>query len=268
MIEQEKVGVIYIKQECANKFSVSGKYVLLTGASGGIGIAIARAFLEAGAYVITVIRRENVDWQGLDEMFPDTLLQHYCDLSDAVSVQNFGELTCNTYPDIDVLINNACLNNLPSDNQYDLDVLEQIRKVGLDAPYILCGLIAPNMASRGKGSIINITSINAEAAWPNNPAYVTVKSALRMFTKSIALDYGLQNVRANNLSPGYIHTAMTDESFNDPKAYKERSDKTMLGRWGLPEEVANVCLFLASDASSYITGADITVDGGWLAKGL
>jgi NAD(P)-dependent dehydrogenase (short-subunit alcohol dehydrogenase family) len=89
-----------------------------------------------------------------------------------------------------------------------------------------------------------------------------------MLTKAVARDFGLQGVRANNVSPGYIHTRMTDVSFNDSVAYNARSDKTMLGRWGLPEEVADVCLFLASDAASYITGADINVDGGWLAKGL
>ena len=250
------------------RFSVSGQYVVLTGASGGIGLAITRAFLEVGANVIAIIRREDVDWQGLDVTYPQTLLCHKCNLADANAVKHLAETLTNHYPHIDTLINNACPNNLPSVDKYDLAVFEEIRKVGLDAPYVLCGVLAPAMAKRGKGCVINITSINAEAAWPGNPAYVTVKSGLRMLTKAVARDFGEQGIRANNISPGYIHTPMTTQSFRCPEAYQERSSNTMLGRWGLPDEVASTCIFLASDASSYITGADVHVDGGWLAKGL
>jgi len=250
------------------RFSVVDKYIVLTGASGGIGLAITRAFLEAGAHLIIVSRRTNIDWQGLDNEYCDKFHQHLCDLSNSDEVTKLAKVLQSNYSRIDVLINNACLNNVPSIDAYSISVFETIRKVGLDASYILCGKLAKHMAKNRSGCIINITSINAEAAWPNNPAYVTVKSGLRMFTKAIARDFGQFGVRANNLSPGYIHTAMTDKSFNDPVAYKERSEKTMLGRWGLPSEIADACLFLASDASSYITGADIHIDGGWLAKGL
>ena len=251
-----------------DRFSVKDKYVVLTGASGGLGMAIAYAFIEAGANLIAVVRRENISWDGLDKANPKTFIQHRCDLADTGSVQRLAETLKDCYPRIDVLINNACPNNLPSDDPYDLYKFEQIRKVGLDAPYVLCGALAPHMAEHSGGSIINITSINAEAAWPGNPAYITVKSGLRMLTKAVARDFGDKNVRANNVSPGYIHTQMTDLSFKNEETRKARSEKTILGRWGLPEEVANVCLYLASDASSYITGADINVDGGWLAKGL
>jgi NAD(P)-dependent dehydrogenase (short-subunit alcohol dehydrogenase family) len=250
------------------RFSVADKYIVLTGASGGIGLAITRAFLEAGAHLIIVSRRKNIDWHGLDNEYYGRFHQHMCDLSNLGDVTQLAEALQSEYAKIDVLINNACLNNVPSISKYSISDFETIRKVGLDAPYILCGKLAEHMAANGSGCIINITSINAEAAWPNNPAYITVKSGLRMFTKAIARDFGQYGVRANNLSPGYIHTAMTDKSFSDPVAYKERSEKTMLGRWGLPSEIADACLFLASDASSYITGADIHVDGGWLAKGL
>jgi len=250
-----------------DKFSVAGKYIVLTGASGGIGMAITRVFLEAGAIVISVTRAERVDWFGLDVDYADSLKHYSCDLEDVNAVRQLASRLCELYS-IDTLINNACPNNLPQTEIYDFDVYEKIRRIGLDAPFVLCGVIAQDMAKRGSGSIINITSINAEAAWPGNPAYITVKSGLRMLTKAVAGDFGKAGVRANNVSPGYVHTKMTDKSFQDPEAYKVRSDKTMLGRWGLPNEVANVCLFLASEASSYVTGADIHVDGGWLAKGL
>jgi len=251
-----------------DKFSVSGKYVILSGASGGIGLAITKSFLDAGAHIIAIVRRKEVDWQGLSELYPDNLHQHLCDLSNLDEVNRVADRLCKLYPKVDTLINNACPNNITSEDTYDISIFETVRKVGLDAPYVLCGKISPQMAAHNAGSIINITSINAEAAWPDNPAYVTVKSGLRMLTKSVARDFGSKGVRANNISPGYIHTRMTDKSFQNKEAYQARSEKTMLNRWGVPEEVASTCIFLASDASSYITGADIHVDGGWLAKGL
>jgi len=248
-------------------FSVESKCVLLTGASGGIGTAIAQTFLEAGAFVLSITRSEHRKLKVLSDMYPNMLTNYTCDLADPDEVRSLAA-TINELHAVDVLINNACVNNLPSEDIYDVEVYEAIRRVGLDASYILCGVLAPTMAKRKMGSIINITSINAEAAWPGNPAYVTVKGALRMLTKAVARDFGLEGVRANNVSPGYINTSMTNQSFKDSEAYKARCDRTMLGRWGLPEEIAKTCLFLASDASSYITGTDICVDGGWLAKGL
>jgi NAD(P)-dependent dehydrogenase (short-subunit alcohol dehydrogenase family) len=246
------------------RFSLKNKTTVITGASGGIGSAITAAFLEEAAYVISVLHSAHTEWM------PDKNANHtrmICDLADRRNVENLVQALTANY-DIDVLINCACPNNVQADDMYKLGPLEAIRAIGFDAPYELCSAVARNMAKRGTGSIINITSINCEAAWPNNPAYVTVKSALKMLTKCVALDFGQYGVRANNVCPGYVHTQMTDRSFSDSEAYRQRSEKTMLNRWGLPNEIADVCLFLASDAASYITGADIVVDGGWLAKGL
>ena len=118
------------------------------------------------------------------------------------------------------------------------------------------------------GSIINITSLNSELAFPDNPAYVTFKGALKQMTKSFALDLGKHGIRCNNIGPGYIRTNMTKQSWSDPIRRKQREDKTALGRWGKPSDLCGVVIFLASDASGYITGQDIYVDGGWMIKGL
>lgn len=168
----------------------------------------------------------------------------------------------------DVLINNASGCSRAVDNIYSLEILKEIMSVTFEAPYLLCSKIAPQMAMRGRGSIINITSLNAERALPSNPSYIAAKSALRMLTKAVARDFGERGVRANNISPGYVHTQMTHTSFTTPELYEERRSHTMLGRWATPEDIVGPCIFLASDASSYITAADIHVDAGWLAKGL
>ena len=118
------------------------------------------------------------------------------------------------------------------------------------------------------GSIINITSMNAEVATPMNPAYIASKGALKMLTKAMALDWAQYGIRVNSVCPGYIHTNMTHKSWSDPEKSKIRTDRTMLKRWGEPKDLIGICHFLVSDESSYITGADFVVDGGWLAKGI
>ena len=250
-----------------DRFSVKGKRVFLTGAAGGIGIALTRAFLDAGAMVFAVTRRESTNWEGLDSEYNGLFFSIICNLSredDILRAIN----TVEEKGGVDVLVNNASTTDKNKMLSYQVETIRKTFQVNFEAAFLLCAAIAPQMAARGKGSIINITSINAERAFPNNPAYVSSKGALRMLTKSLARDFGGQGVRANNICPGYVHTRMTAESYADPIGYEERCSHTMLGRWAEPDDIIGPCLFLASDASAYITGADIVVDGGWLAKGM
>jgi len=124
------------------------------------------------------------------------------------------------------------------------------------------------MIKNSKGVIINITSLNAEFAFPNNPAYVASKGGLKQLGKALARDWGRYGIRVNNLGPGYIKTEMTKQSFKDKKKKISRQNSTMLNRWGDMQDLLGPCIFLASDASSYITGQDLYVDGGWSANGL
>jgi len=118
------------------------------------------------------------------------------------------------------------------------------------------------------GSIINITSIGSVVGFPGNPGYVASKGGLRMMTKALAVDYGQAGIRVNAIAPGYIETAMTAGSFADPELHEQRRRHTCLGRWGSVSDMVGAAIFLASDASSYVTGQDLIVDGGWTAKGL
>jgi NAD(P)-dependent dehydrogenase (short-subunit alcohol dehydrogenase family) len=195
-------------------------------------------------------------------------VQLTCDLADRTALQAMIDVLERQYGGCDVLINNASDCPRLTENYYDPDVLQKTLDVSFMAPYFLCGELAARMAERGRGSIINVTSINAERALPGNPAYITAKSALRLLTFAIARDFGEKGVRANNLCPGYIHTRMTDASFHNPRQHEERRSHTMLGRWGAPGDLVGPCLFLASDASAYITATDLHVDGGWLSKGM
>ena len=104
--------------------------------------------------------------------------------------------------------------------------------------------------------------------FPGNPAYVASKGGVRALTKALALDYASKNIRVNNIVPGYVCTAMTEKSYLDEKLYSERLDRMMIQRWGKAEDLAGAAIYLASEASSYVTGIDLIIDGGWTAKGL
>ena len=118
------------------------------------------------------------------------------------------------------------------------------------------------------GSIINITSIGASQGFPNNPAYCSTKGGVRQLSKALAHDWGKYGIRVNNLVPGYTHTPMNQKSWEDNNLRQERAAHTMLGRWAEPEDMIGAAIFLASDASSYVTGSDLYVDGGWNSKGI
>ena len=250
-------------------FSLENKVAVVTGAARGNGRAIAEALGGTGAEVMLVDILPEVAQTGSELAARGLRVHHHAmDITDDVARQQLGDLVAEKFGRIDILVNNAGVSYSHTGVNYPEERWEKTYRVNLHAPYKLSSLFGQMMATAGKGSIINITSLNAELAFPDNPAYVAFKGGLRQLTKSIALDLGRFGVRANNVGPGYFRTDMTTQSFSDPVRNKQRSDRTMLGRWGEPEDLAGVAVFLASDASSYITGQDLYVDGGWISKGL
>jgi len=233
-----------------NLFSLQGKFAVVTGASRGLGRAIAEALLRAEATVILVGSNER-RLEETTQSFVNEKLKAFsfrCDLADPLQINELVDYVTQQHRRIDVLVNNAGV-TLPNEL---LDYPDESWR----------------MVDQGSGSIINITSISAERGFPNNPAYVAAKGALKQLTKSMSVDLGPFGIRVNNLGPGYFKTDMNQASWNDPKLREERSSHTLLGRWGDPGDLAGAIIFLASAASRYVTGQDLYVDGGWLAKGL
>lgn len=227
-------------------FSIKDKVIIVTGASGGNGLVISNGLEEVGA---RVIRADLPEFDVRDLLQLDKLV------NDALRYDNR----------IDGLVNCAGVtygNNL---FDYSNEDWENTYKVNLKAPFELSRKVAKHMKKTG-GSIINITSLNSELGFPNNPAYVSMKGGLKQLSKSLAVDLGEFKIRVNNLGPGYIKTNMTKGSWKNRKT--EIEDRTILGRWGEPEDLLGTVIFLLSPASNYITGQDIYVDGGFLAKGM
>jgi NAD(P)-dependent dehydrogenase (short-subunit alcohol dehydrogenase family) len=248
-------------------FSIKDKVVIITG-GGGTGMAnhISNEMAKQMSYVYSIdVRFPNPVPIGLEK----NLFQIKCDITDYHKFQNAVDKIFIKYEKIDVLINGAGITTPAVDgNFYPLDIWNKTVDVNLTAAFTCSQSVIKHMIKKRAGSIINFTSINAEMAFPNNPAYVASKGGLKMLSKALAKDWGKYGIRVNSIGPGYMKTEMTKKSYSDPKRRQARTKRTLLGRWGEKDDIVGPCIFLASDASRYVTGQDIYVDGGWLANGL
>jgi len=253
-----------------NLFSLKNKVAIVTGAARGNGKAISEALLKSGSSVILVDILEE-ELQNTVNLFKESKLdayKHICDITDIGAIQELKEFTKKKFGKLDILVNNAGVTHPFNLFEYPDEFWEKTYKTNLKAPFELSKELGKIMREQRSGVIINITSLNAELAFPDNPAYNSFKGALKQLSKSLALDLGQYGIRVNNVGPGYFHTNMTKQSWEDPKKNQLIKNRTILGRWGEPEDLAGAIVFLSSDSSSYITGQDIYVDGGWLSKGM
>jgi NAD(P)-dependent dehydrogenase (short-subunit alcohol dehydrogenase family) len=243
-------------------FRLDGRVAIVTGASRGIGNAVALGLASAGATVFGLGRSPAAQGEAAN------FLYRTCDVTDRAAFVNLVKEIFAGQGRIDILVNAAGI-TLPDQTAEDPSAaFRQTIACNLTAVFDCCRAVLPLMQRSGYGSIINVTSIGAALGFPGNPGYVASKGGLAALTRTLALDHGTQGIRVNNLVPGYVRTAMTQASHADPERREARAARTMLGRWGEPEELAGAVIFLASPASSYVTGTDLYVDGGWAAKGL
>ena len=251
-------------------FRLDGKVAVITGGSRGLGKAIGLGYAAAGAKVVLAARsvvslrkiEEEIKAFGGEALAVETDVTCYDDL------KNLASETLAAFNNIDILVNCCGQTKSAPSHEYSLEDWDSIFKTNLKSAFELCQLVGRVMIKNKGGSIINITSIAAELASPCNPAYNATKGGLRQLTKGLAADWGEFNIRVNNLGPGYFNTDLNSGSWNDPEKRKERANRCILNRWGETSEIIGPAIFLASDASSFVTGQDIYVDGGLLIKSL
>ncbi len=237
-----------------NLFSVEGKNIIVTGAARGNGLAIAKGLHERGANVF-VIDKDDIEYP-----FRFTM---QVNLSDSCQITSFVKILENKelFP-LHGLVNNAGI-TIPN-RDWAKKYWDDTFNVNLRGLFDLTRQLQPLMSENA--SIINITSLGGVQGFPDNPAYCASKGGLIALTRAMAIDFS--PIRVNSICPGYIKTEMTKYGYNDPERKAERDERMIMNRWGEPEDLVGVCIFLLSKASSYVTGINLPVDGGWLAKGL
>jgi len=240
-------------------FFLKGKSAIVTGAAGGIGAAIAKTFKEAGAQVACV------------DLVVDKIGRDYlpirCDVSSEPETKAAVAAIAKTLGDIHVLVNAAAMRD-PTASVTDLDLAawNKVFAVNVGGAYLMSRWTIPHMAKAGGGSIIHIASQLGTVGTPGRVAYCATKGALITMAKAMAADHAAQQIRVNTLSPGAVETDRMILRFGDmKKARKALGPKHLVNRLGNPEEIAAAALFLACDASSFMTGSNLLVDGGYNA---
>lgn len=244
-----------------NIFSLRNRVALVSGASRGIGLAICEGFADVGATVFGLGRSARPEGSSRISYFS-------CDVRDDERFKEICDQIVARQARLDIYVHAAGISLPFAEDDRSIASFNETIEVNLAAAYRCCRSVIELMKANRCGSIINVTSIGSMVGFPENPGYVASKGGLRALTKALAVDAGNKNVRVNNLAPGYIRTEMTNRSYSDPEQRAARTRRTILQRWGTPEDLVGAAIFLASDASAYVTGQDIFIDGGWTAKGL
>ena len=250
-------------------FQLNGKVALVTGASKGIGEAIARGLAEFGAKVVVSSRKQDaVD--AVAEAFKADGLEATGIAANVGSIEDIHRLidkTVETYGGLDIIINNAAVNPVfgPIQNT-DERAFDKIIDVNLKGPFELCKKAYPILKQRGGGSIIHISSIGGLTPEAGIGIYSVSKAAIINLTQAMAQDWGGDNIRVNAICPGLIKTKFSEALWSDDKILDRFLEKIPLGRAGIADDIAGMAVFLASDAAAYCTGGVYTVDGGYVVN--
>jgi len=245
-------------------FSLSGKKVLVTGASSGIGLACASALAEAGGDVVLAARRADKLAEAVEAMtakgWKASALQ--LDIADVLEVQ----VSVAKHGPFDILVNSAGLARHSAAIETTPEDFDAVMNVNLRGAYFVTQCVAKGLIDAGKpGSLINMSSQMAHVGGIDRAVYCASKFAVEGFTKAMALEFGPKQIRVNTICPTFIRTPLTEPTFDNPDRVRWIEEKIKLGRTGTVEDIMGAVLYLASDAASLVTGTSLIVDGGWTA---
>lgn len=248
-------------------FDLTGRLALVTGSSRGLGLAIARALAEAGATVVLNGRDESALADAAASLAADGLDARAAPFdvtgADAVNAAIVG--IEDAHGPISILVNNAGIQIRAPLADFTQENWRRIFETNVDSTFYVAQSVARRMIERGSGKIINIASVQADLARPSTAPYAATKGAIRMLTRAMAAEWGPLGLQVNAIAPGYFDTALTAALVGDEAFSSWLANRVPAGRWGRPEELAGAAIFLASDASSYVNGHILFVDGGMTA---
>ena len=256
-----------------NNFSLKGKIAWITGASYGIGFAIAKAYSDCGATIVFNDINEELVNKGLEAYKKEGIKAYgfVCDVTNEDAVNALVKRIESEIGVIDILVNNAGIIRRIPMTEMSAAEFRKVIDVDLNAPFICAKAVIPSMINKGHGKIINICSMMSELGRETVSAYAAAKGGLKMLTRNICSEYGEHNIQCNGIGPGYIATPQTAPlREKQPDGSRHPFDqfiiaKTPAARWGTPEDLQGPAVFLASDASDFVNGHILYVDGGILA---
>ncbi len=246
-------------------FSLAGKRCLITGSSRGIGLALAKGALGAGSEVVLNGRDLAALEKVAGEMGAKAHVLSFDVTDHAATKAAIDGFETNIGP-IDVLVNNAGMQHRAPLEDFPLEMFEKILTTNITSVFNVGQAVAKHMIKRGRGKIINISSVQALLARPSIAPYTATKGAVANFTKGMATDWGPKGLQCNAIAPGYFKTVLNQALIDNPEFNAWVCKRTPLGRWGDTDELIGAFLFLASDASSYVNGITLFVDGGLTAS--
>ena len=258
------------KQQISPLFRLDGKVAIITGSSKGIGKSMARGLAEFGAKVVISSRKQEAVEQVAENFRADGLdaIGIACHVGKTDQLENLVAKTVAAYGGIDILINNAAINPVFGPiAQMEASTFDKIMEVNVKAPLLLSNLAYPIMKARGGGSVTHIASVEGIKPSFGLGVYSVSKAAIIMLAKNQAKEWGRDNIRVNTICPGLVKTKLSTALWQNDALLKKIEKHLPLGRIALPNEMAGLAIFLASDASSYCTGTVFTNDGGHLIAG-
>ena len=249
------------------KFSLKGRNALVTGSSQGIGNALARGLAEAGATVILNGRDEGKLQKATAELTAAGLKAHAraFDVTDSKAGAAGVDAIEREIGPIVILVNNAGMTRRAPTEEMPDEIWHEIIRTNLDGVFFMARAVGKHMIGRKRGSIINICSVMSELGRPTIVPYTASKGGVKMMTKGLAADWGKHGIRVNGIGPGYFKTPLNKALIEDEKFSSWVAGRTPLGRWGDTDELVGAAVYLASDASSFVTGHVLFVDGGMTA---
>lgn len=254
--------------QLSSLFDLTGKTALVTGGNSGIGEAMARALGLAGAAVVIVARRPEVLQKAATKLLKDGIVVHWivADLAETEAAEIIAAALAKSGLKIDILVNAAGLNLREPFSEVTAAHFDLHMALHLRAPFLLTQKFAPAMAERHWGRIINLASLQSFRAFANSAPYGAAKGGVAQLTRAMAQEWSAQGVTCNAIGPGFFPTPLTAAVFADPQRAAQNAQQTAIGRNGMLSDLHGATVFLASDASAYVTGQILMVDGGFTAK--